>query len=84
MSPRAWVAPPPGPDDPHRCHCAGEWFYPKYYSEGKRCRHAYARALAVVRQVFPNARIIATPGIPQTPGVASALPPRANREKHTA
>jgi hypothetical protein len=66
MSRRVWVPPPPGPDDPHPCHCAGEWFNPRFYSEGKRCRVAYTRALRVVRQVFPGARVIAAPGIPQT------------------
>jgi len=66
MTRRAWVPPPPGPDGAHQCHCAGEWFNPHFYGEGKRCRAAYARALAVVRQVFPNARIVAIPGMPQT------------------
>jgi hypothetical protein len=76
MSPRAWLPPPPGPDDPHRCHCGGEWFNPRLYAECKRCRDAYARALAIVRQVFPGARIVGAPGIP--------YPPQTTAETHSA
>jgi hypothetical protein len=70
MSPRAWVPPPPGPDDPHPCHCAGEWFNPKFYSEGKRCRDAYVQALNVVRSVL-GGRIVGAPGIPQATAAQS-------------
>ena len=64
MSVRQWVPPPPGPDDPHWCHCRGEYFNPRYYVEGARCRKAYAEAIKAVRRVFPEARIVATPSIP--------------------
>jgi hypothetical protein len=33
------------------------------YAECERCRTALARAIKAVRQVFPGARIVATPGI---------------------
>jgi hypothetical protein len=66
MSPRAWVKPPPGPNDPQPCHCAGGWFNPRMYAECARCRVAYVQALKVVRLVFPGARIVGTPGIPET------------------
>jgi len=36
------------------------------YDECKRCRTAYAAALNIVRQIFPGARIVGTPGIPLT------------------
>jgi hypothetical protein len=50
VSRRVWVPPPPGPDAPHQCHCAGGWFNPRMYAECKRCRSAYVQALRVVRQ----------------------------------
>jgi hypothetical protein len=58
------VPPPPGPDDPHPCHCAGGYFNPRLYAECERCRKALAEAIRVVRLTFPGARIVATPGIP--------------------
>jgi hypothetical protein len=45
-----------------QCHCGG-WFNPAMYAECARCRAAYATALSTVRQVFPHARIIGTPGL---------------------
>ena len=65
MSPRVATA-AAGPDDPQPCHCAGGWFNAHMYAECERCRAALAHAVEAVRRVFPHARIVATPGIPQT------------------
>jgi hypothetical protein len=74
VSRRVWVPPPPGPDDPHPCHCAGGWFNPGMYDECKRCRAAYVAALRAVRAVFPGARIIASSRIPLPQTLAGERP----------